>query len=85
MLVELDELGGVATVVVVLVSFSFDSLIVVSAGFTTVVLFSTFFSGAGEDAGATTSVFCSQAPRSAALARMQINFFIFWIGCPFWD
>ena len=27
-------------------------------------------------AGATTSVFCSHAPRSAALARMQINFFI---------
>jgi hypothetical protein len=73
-LVELDELGGVATVVVV--SFSFDSLIVVAAGFT-IVVFSTFFSGAGEDAGATTSVFCSQAPRSAALARRQINFFIF--------
>jgi hypothetical protein len=27
-----------------------------------------------------TSVFCSQAPKSAALARMQINFFIVWIG-----
>ena len=75
LLLELDELGGVDAVVV-LVSFSFDSLIVVEAGFTTVVLFSTFFSGAGEDAGATTSVFCSHAPRSAALARMQINFFI---------
>lgn len=84
LLLELDELGGVDAVVV-LVSFSFDSLIVVEAGFTTVVLFSTFFSGAGEDAGATTSVFCSQAPRSAALAKMQIIFFIVWIGCPSWD
>lgn len=26
--------------------------------------------------GAVTSVFCSHAPKSAALARMQINFFI---------
>jgi hypothetical protein len=58
----------------------------VAGGFTTVVLRSTFFSaGAGEFAGATTSVFCSQAPRSAALAKMQINFFIVWIGCPCWD
>jgi hypothetical protein len=29
-----------------------------------------------------TSVFCSHAPRSVALARMQNNFFIVWIGCP---
>ena len=42
-------------------------------GFTTVVLFSVFFSAG---AGATVSVFCSHAPRSAALARMQISFFI---------
>lgn len=34
-----------------------------------------FVSGAGA-----TTVFCSHAPRSAALARMQINFFIVWIG-----
>jgi hypothetical protein len=27
-------------------------------------------------AGVTTSVFCSHAPRSAALAKMQINLFI---------
>jgi hypothetical protein len=68
-------------VVVVVVSF----FSVVAGGFTTVVFFSTFFSGAGEVAvvGATT-VFSSQAPRSAALAKMQINFFIgFWIGCPY--
>jgi hypothetical protein len=43
-------------------------------GFTTVVLFSVFFSAAA--GGATVSVFCSHAPRSAAPARMQINFFI---------
>lgn len=84
-LLELDELGGVDVVVVlvVFVSFVFS---VVEAGFTIVVLFSVFFStGAGEEAGATTSVFCSHAPRSAALAKMQINFFIVWIGCPSWD
>jgi Na+(H+)/acetate symporter ActP len=68
------------TVVVVLVSLVFS---VVAGGFTTVVLVSVFFS-AGE-AGATVSVFCSHAPRSAALARMQINFFIVVIGCPSWD
>jgi hypothetical protein len=57
--------------VVSLVSFVFSVV-----GFTTVVLFSTFFSGAGELAGVTTLVFSSHAPRSAALAKMQINFFI---------
>jgi hypothetical protein len=79
-----DEFGGVAAVVVLVfvVVFVF-SLVTVEAGFTTVVLFSVL-AGAG-DVGATTSVFCSHAPRSAALARMQSNFFIVWIGCPFWD
>jgi hypothetical protein len=48
---------------------------VVAGGFTIVVFFSVF-AGAGEFAGATTSVFCSHAPRSAALAKMQSNFFI---------
>jgi hypothetical protein len=33
---------------------------------------------AGDAAGAAVSVFCSHATRSAALARMQIYFFI---GC----
>ena len=75
-----DELGGVAAVVVfvfvvVFVVFSF-SFTTVEAGFTMVVLFSVFFSAGAGDEGATTSVFCSHAPRSAALARMQINFFI---------
>jgi hypothetical protein len=35
---------------------------------------------AGEAAGAAVSVFCSQAARRAALARMQIYFFII-CGC----
>ena len=85
LLLELDEFdgGGVVVVVVfvlvdVLVSFVFSVV-----GFTMVV-FVSFFS-AGEDAGATTSVLCSQAPRSAALAKIQINFFIVWIGFPSWD
>jgi hypothetical protein len=81
---ELDEFGGVDVVVVVLLFVVFVvSLVfsVVAGGFTIVVFFSVF-AGAGELAGATTSVFCSQAPRSAALAKMQINFFIVWIGCP---
>jgi hypothetical protein len=87
-LLELDEFGGVVAVVVVfvlVVSLVFSFTTAVEAGFTTVVLFSTFFSGAGEEPGATTvfSVFSSHAARSAALAKMQINFFIsFWIGCP---
>ena len=59
-----DSAGVVATVVSV----------VVAGGFTTVVL----FSSAGDAAGATVSVFCSHATSSAALARMQIYFFI---GC----
>lgn len=65
--------------VVVFVFVVEDSLVfsVVEAGFTIVVLFSVFLSaGAGEVAGATTSVFCSQAPRSAAPAKIQISFFI---------
>jgi hypothetical protein len=38
---------------------------------------------AGEAAGTTVSVFCSHAARSAALARMQMYFFIsFWIEGP---
>ena len=68
--------AGVVVVVVVLVSFVFSVV-----GFTMVVLVS-FFSVGEEAAGATTSVLCSQAPRSAALAKMQSNFFIVWIGCP---
>jgi phage-related protein len=71
----LDEFEDGLVVVVLVFVVSLVSLVFSVVGFTTVVLFSTFFSGAG-DAGATTSVFCSHAPRSAALAKMQINFFI---------
>ena len=65
----------------VVVSFVFSVV-----GLTMVVLVS-FFStaGAGEVPGATTVVsFCSQAPRSAALAKMQNSFFIDLVGCPSW-
>jgi hypothetical protein len=83
---ELDELddGEVAVVVFVFV-VSFVSFVFSVVGFTTVVLFSTFFSGAGEVPGATTVSFCSHAPRSAALAKMQNSFFIGLVGCPSWD
>jgi hypothetical protein len=79
--VEVDEFGGVVAVVVVLVVVVSLFLSVEAGGFTIVVLFSVFFS-AGDEAGAATSVFCSHAPRSAAPARMQSNFFIVWIGLP---
>lgn len=46
-----------------------------SLSFTTVVLFSVLFCAGG----LVVSVFCSQAARSAALAMMQISFFISWI------
>jgi hypothetical protein len=60
----------------VIVAIGVDSAGLVDAGgFTTVVLFSVVLS-AGEAAGATVSVFCSHATRSAAPARMQIYFFI---------
>jgi hypothetical protein len=74
--VELDEFDDGLVVVFVFV-VSLVSLVFSVVGFTTVVLFSTFFSGAGEVAvvGATT-VLSSHPPRSAAAAKMQINFFI---------
>lgn len=71
--VDIGVDSGVVVVVVVEVSECVD---VAGDGFTIVVLFSVF-SGAGEAvAGATVSVFCSQAAKSAALARMQMYFFI---------
>lgn len=74
--------AGVEAVVMVFVSLV---LCVWAAGFTIVVLFSTFFSAAGvEAAGVTTSVLCSHAPRRAAPAKMQSNFFIVWIDGPCW-
>ena len=64
------SIGVEVTVVLLLVVVS-D---VVAGGFTTVVLFSV--DSAGEAPGAAVSVFCSHATRSAALARMQMYFFI---------
>jgi hypothetical protein len=66
--------AGLDSVVVVVVEVEV-SVAGVAVGFTTVVLVSVLVS-AGEAAGAAVSVFCSQAARSAALARMQIYFFI---------
>jgi hypothetical protein len=74
--VVVESDGGGVVVVVVVVSFVFSVV-----GFTMVVLVS-FFSAGEVVVGATTSVRCSQAPKSAALAKMQSNFFIVWIGLP---
>jgi hypothetical protein len=54
------------------------SIFLSAGGFTTVVLVSVFFSAGG----LTVVVFCSHAPKSAALARMQISFFIDLMGVP---
>jgi hypothetical protein len=85
-MVEPSDVAGVivsmgvdsAGVVMTVVLFSVVSIVVAgevaAGGFTTVVLFSV--DSAGDAAGATVSVFCSHATRSAALARMQMYFFI---------
>ena len=74
--------GDVVTVVLLFVVVSVD-IAGDAVGFTTVVLFSVV--SPGDAAGAAVSVFCSHATRSAALARMQIYFFIrFWIEGPCW-
>lgn len=81
-LLLLEPEAGVEAVLLVFVVL--DELLLLSEppGFTTVVLFSVFFSGV---AGAVVSVFCSHAARSAALARMQMYFFIgFGCSCPLW-
>jgi len=57
---------GVAVAIGLIVAIGVDS-----AGLVAVVVVSD-----GEAAGVTVSVFCSQAARSAALARMQMYFFI---------
>jgi hypothetical protein len=51
-------------------------------GFTIVVLFSVAAAGEAPPVVGVTTVRCSHAPRSAALARMQIIFFIIRMGCP---
>jgi hypothetical protein len=77
-----DGLEVVVVFVLVLVVSLVFSFTTVDAGFTTVVLFSVFFSAGA--VGATVSVFCSQAPRSAAPAKIQISFFIGLVGGPCW-
>lgn len=67
----LPSAGGALVMVFVVVSLVLSWL---AGGFTMVVLLSVFLSAAG--AAGATSVLCSHAPKSAALARMQINFFI---------
>ena len=69
-----DSAGVVMTVVLLSVVSIVVAGEVAAGGFTTVVLFSV--DSAGDAAGATVSVFCSHATRSAALARMQMYFFI---------
>jgi hypothetical protein len=84
--------AGEAAVVTVFVDSVFVTLLVAGAIADALMdfLFSRVGVATGElfsaGAGTTVSVFCSHAPRSAALARMQINFFIVvWISCPSWD
>ena len=62
----MDSIGVVATVL--------SGMGVVSVEVAGVVALSVV--SAGDAAGAAVSVFCSHAARSAALARMQIYFFI---------
>ena len=72
--------AGVDMIFVVFVVLVSDDFVVAGDGFTIVVLVSP-----GDAAGVTVSVFCSHAARSAALARMQMYFFIsFWIEGPYW-
>lgn len=68
--------------VVVLVVLLLELEAPAGEGFTIVVLVS--FLSVLPPAGVVTSVLCSQAANSAALARMQMYFFIVWMGCPVW-
>ena len=53
---------------------------VVSAGLVVVVVVSAVAVAVGLAAGSVVSVFCSHAARSAALAKMQMYFFIMIVG-----
>ena len=75
LLLLLVSVAGVdVAVVVVLELLLLDAPPGLADGFTTVVLFSVELEG--EAAGVAVSVFCSHAARSAALASMQMYFFI---------
>jgi hypothetical protein len=70
---------GVAVAIGLIVAIGVDSAGLVAV--VVVVLVSDEVVSDGEAAGVTVSVFCSQAARSAALARMQMYFFIrLWIS-----
>jgi hypothetical protein len=70
--VLVSEVAGVAVSIGVAVAIG----LIVAIGVDSVVLVVVVVASDGEAAGATVSVFCSQAARSAALARMQMYFFI---------
>jgi len=73
--VLVSEVAGVAVSIGVAVAIGVDSAGLVAV-VVVVVLVSDEAVSDGEAAGTTVSVFCSQAARSAALARMQMYFFI---------
>ncbi|MGZ5005464.1 MAG: hypothetical protein ACXWG7_07860 [Chthoniobacterales bacterium] len=77
MLVEVSVVvPGEDEVVVEVLLLDFDPL----AGGFTIVVFDSFLSPLA--GGFTVVVFCSQAARSAALAKMQMYFFIINVSCP---
>jgi hypothetical protein len=67
--IGVDSAGLAVSVVVVSAVAAGDGLMAVSVVAASVV-------SAGDAAGAAVSVFCSHATRSAALAKMQMYFFI---------
>ena len=72
--VLVSEVAGVAVSIGVAVAIGVDSAGLVAV--VVVVLVSDEVVSDGEAAGATVSVFCSQAASSAAPAKMQMYFFI---------
>ena len=86
-LVELDPLAGVDAAAgedVVEVDVEVDLLVPPAGEGFTIVVWLSALAGGAPAAGATVSVFCSHAAKSAALARMQMYFFILLDGRPVW-
>lgn len=77
-------IAGVAVAVVVVVLLELEEVPPAGEGFTIVVLVSVPGDAVGPAAGVT-SVCCSHAARRAALARIQMDFFIIRMGCPYRD
>jgi hypothetical protein len=76
---DVEVLGVDVVVVDVLLELELLAPPPAGDGFTIVVFVSDL--AAGEAPGATVSVFCSQAAKSAALARMQMYFFMYgWVA-----